>query len=124
MYSLLCTRLGKTTVARDSEELWVCSGTNAIPAFGMQVVHSNGEVVYPSLEEREQVVNSSKEFFQPITEDVKKTEHAVRVVLSQMVHLGPQQTREVKVEVAQPSMIDSASETLGIIVPVEQHLAQ
>ena len=123
-------------------------GTNAITALGMKVLHSNGEVVQPdsgTCEEPVQEMHLSEEptetspdhsempesaegmngeDSQPNHKSTERLEQATRVILSQVVHLGPRQTKDVKVEVQQPAGMSLDAEMLGIVVPDEDNLAE
>ena len=81
-------------------------GTNAIPEFGIKMVHSNGEIVHPT------------------SKEVDELKQVARVILSQVAHLGPRETQEVKVEVVQPTTMELSAEMVGIVVPAEQSLAE
>ena len=125
-------------------------GTNAMTAFGMQVLHSNSTVICPSpikyiaCEESGEKVQPSGEVTelsqesseqpestsctsgdeQITSKDTGKLEQVTRVILSQIVHLGLQHTKEVKVEIRQLAGMGSGAEMLGIIVPDEECLAE
>ena len=122
-------------------------GTNAMTAFGMQVLHSNGTVICPSpiaCEESGEKVQPSGEVTelsqesseqpestsctsgdeQITSKDTGRLEQLTRVILSQIVHLGLRHTKEVKVEIRQFAGMGSGAEMLGIIVPDEECLAE
>lgn len=119
-------------------------GTNAIAAFGMQVLHSNGEVVHPSptackesgervqlggethesTEKTESTGCTSEGDAQANSKDTGKVQQVTRVILSQVVHLGPRQTKEVKVEMRQLAEMDTSAEMLGIVAPDKECLAE
>ena len=112
-------------------------GTNALTAFGMQVMHSNGEAVRPDdnvhpsgtgqetleeTEEPEQLIHPAEEVV-PTDQTDGKPEYKVRVLLSQVVHLGARMSKEVRVEIVQPATQD-AHIGLGVLVPEEGCLAE
>ena len=123
-------------------------GTNSLTALGMKVLHSNGKVVHPgpsTCEELVKGVHSSKEPIksspdhsekpestecrngadsQPNLKSTERLEQVTRIILSQVVHLGPRQTKDVKVEVQQPAGMNLNAEMVGIIVPDEECLAE
>ena len=145
MYSLLCIGFRETIVARDCG---LVLGTNAMTALEMKVLHSNGEVVHPDPSNCEKPVKEARPSegptesspdhsqkpqstegmtgtdSQPNLKSAERLEQVTRVILSQVVHLGPRQTKDVKVEVQQPAGMDSSVEMLGIVVPDEECLAE
>ena len=123
-------------------------GTNAMTALDMKVLHSDGKVVHPDPSNCEEPVKeahpsegpteSSPDHSekpkstegmtgadsQPNLESAERLDLVTRVILSQVVHLGPRQTKDVKVELQQTAGMDSSVEMLGIIVPDEECLAE
>jgi len=69
------------------------------------------------------MVHSNEEIVHPTSKEVELKQVA-RVILSQVAHLGPHQTQEVKVEVVQPNTMELSSGMVGIVVPAEQSLAE
>ena len=92
-------------------------GTNAITTLGMKVLHSNGKVVHPDpsncekpmkeAHPSEETTESSPDRpekpkstegmngadSQPNLKSTERLEQVTRVILSQVVHLGPRQTK-------------------------------
>ena len=97
-------------------------GTNAIAAFGMQLVHSNGGVIHPSVSD-----TKMSKHVHANDRDSGGSEHVTRVVLSRVTRIGPQETKFVRVNMVQsvgtnesPQVITKAS---GIVSPNEDILA-
>ena len=121
-------------------------GTNAMTALDMKVLHSGGKVVHPDPSNCEEPVKEAHPSegptetdhsekpkstegmtgadSQPNLKSAERLDLVTRVILSQVVHLGPRQTKDVKVELQQPAGMDSSVEMLGIVVPDEECLAE
>ena len=82
------------------------------------------ELSHESSEKTESTECMSAGGAQPNSKDIGRLEQVTRVILSQVVHLGPWQIKEVKVETRQPAGMDSSAEMLEIIVSDEESLAE
>ena len=124
----------------EMEDCGVLMGTNALVKHGFTVTHSNGMQVEPNTKDRkdpngntnlnatdagasEQALSSAVVPDELSSRNSGGSEQVTRVILSQVVHLGAQQTKEVKVEIVCSSE-NSEGDMLGVLVPVEETLAE